>query len=102
MEHPALGYGLFVVGVVLALLALLIVGLNYNAIYLNRRNRQRGIDKHSSMIFLLPQILAAPAYMIFQHFPAHPAAGWIALGIALADPSIWTIVALPLWLLFRR
>jgi hypothetical protein len=94
MEDSTLALGLFVVGIVLALLAIFVVGLNYSILYINHRNRKRGNDRHISMIFLVPQILLILARMLFQHFPVYPVSGWLLLCIALLDPGIWSVAKL--------
>lgn len=102
MENSTLGYGMFFVGCIFALLASFIVALNYRTLYENRQNKKRGIAKHISMIFLVPQILLTLSGTIFQNFPIYPVSGWLLLAIALSDPGIWLIVALPVAMRFRK
>lgn len=95
MENSTLALGLFVVGIVVALLAIFVVGLNYSILYLNHRNRKRGDDRHISMIFLVPEILLVLAGAIFRHFPVYSVSGWLLLCVALLDPGIWSVARLP-------
>ena len=96
MTNSVLDYALFGVGGLLALFSLCLVGFNYSTLYINRRNRQRGNDKHRSMIFLAPQILLFLAGEILNYFPVYPVPGWLLLCIALADPGIWFVISWPL------
>lgn len=102
MENSTLALGLFVVGIVVALLAIFVVGLNYSILYLNHRNEKRGNNRHISMIFLVPQILLILAGVIFRHFPVYPISGWLLLCAALLDPSIWSVARLPFMLRSKK
>lgn len=93
---------LFFVGCLFALSALIIVVLNYGALYISHRNRKRGVAHRPSMIFLVPQILLVLAQVIFQNAPVYPVSGWLLLGIALSDPGIWLLVALPVVMRLRK
>ncbi len=102
MDRPALVYGLLAIGALLVVLALVVIVLNYTVVYSYFRNKRLGIEKHSSMIFVLPEVLLLLAYAVFRHLPHASLSGWVLLGIALLDPGIWTILALPLSLLRRK
>jgi hypothetical protein len=102
MEDSVFGYALFVVGCLFALLALIIVVLNYSALYTSHRNKKRGIGHRPSMIFLVPQILLILANIIFQSVPVYPVSGWLLLGIALSDPGIWLLIALPVVMRLKK
>src|SRR5512135_2081482 len=100
--NGAIGYGMFIAGCLLVLLSIIIIVLNYRALYINHQNRKRGNEKFISLIFVLPQVLLVPANAIFQHFPVYPVSGWLLLCIALADPSIWFIIGLPVAIWFKK
>lgn len=97
-----LGQALFFVGCLFALSALVIVILNYGALYTSHRNKKRGIGHRPSMVFLVPQILLILANVIFQSFPVYPVSGWLLLGIALSDPGIWLLIALPVVMRLKK
>jgi hypothetical protein len=102
MENSTLGHALFFVGCLFTLFALIIVLLNYSALYIRHRNKERGIEHRPSMIFLVPQILLVLANVIFQSTPVYPVSGWLLLGIALSDPSIWLLIALPVMMRLKK
>lgn len=97
-----LNHGLFFIGILFALSALIIVVLNYSALYTSHRNKERGVGHRPSMIFLVPQILLVLAHVIFQNVPVYPVSGWLLLGIALSDPGIWLLVALPVVMRLKK
>lgn len=97
-----LDHVLFLIGCLFALSAVIIVVLNYSTLYTSHRNKKRGIGHHPSMIFLVPQILLVLANVIFQNIPVYPVSGWLLLGIALSDPGIWLLIALPVLMRLKK
>lgn len=102
MDRPAVVYSLLAVGALLVVLALIVIFLNYTVVFAYFRNKRQGITKHSSMIFVLPQVLLLLAYAALRHLPHASLSGWALLSIALLDPGIWTILSLPIFLLRRK
>lgn len=90
-----------VTSVVLLIAAAYVVVVNWASVYLSYRNLRLGIQKHHSMTPLLSQVFVVLAWLIHQPnamswFPVH---GFLL--VALADPSLWSLLWLPV-LLIRR
>lgn len=90
------------VSVLLATFSAYVVTFNYGAIIVSSRNKRRGIDRHISMGYVLPQICLLLAHFISSFAPDRFIPPWLLLAIALADPSLWCLAALPIFLLCRR
>jgi ABC-type Fe3+ transport system permease subunit len=88
--------------VLLAAFGAYIVVLNFGAIVVNRRNKHRGIDRHVSMGYVLPQLCLLLAYVASCFATTRILPGWLLLAIGIADPSLWCLAALPIVLLLNR
>ena len=90
------------VAIVCLAVGVLIVALNWTCAYLSLRNRAHGIDKHHSTSPLVAQLVLLVGFAIGSRFAPDVSPGWVFLGVALADISLWQIIYLPIFLLFRR
>ena len=82
--------------------ALFVVGMNWSCVFLNFRNRRRGIDKHHSMVPVVAQVLLVIAAQCsrLEQSPWLPTLAFWILG--LADISLWMLASLPFVLLYRK
>ena len=91
-----------VVAVLLAVLAVLLCCANAGALVVSTRNARRGVPRHVSMIYVIPQLLVLFAFLLSRLAPDPWLPAALLLGIALADASLWCLFLLPIFLLRRR
>jgi hypothetical protein len=86
---------------VLALLAaaLYVVIANWACAYLSLRNSRLGIDKHYSMVPIVPQLLVGIAWLLYDPKVTSWLPGLVFLFIAIADLSLWSLLWLPVVLI---
>ncbi len=59
---------------------------------MNARRKARGEQGHVSMIFLVPQIFLATAYLLVHKYEYFQNTGWIFLLAGVLDASIMALV----------
>ena len=83
-----------ILAIVLLLFAAFVVVMNWIAVGVSIRNKNRGINKHSSMVPLMSVLAAIAAYFIYPYGHAE----WMFI-IPLIDLSNWSLLWFPFHLL---
>ena len=89
-----------VVYVVLAL-AICVVVLNWGCVIASIRMRRQGLPRHVSTVPLVAQVLVGLALFLSMD-NAVGVPNWVYGCIALADPALYSLLYLPIFLLRRR
>jgi hypothetical protein len=85
-----------VIAFVLAALAALLAVSNALSLFVSLRNQRRGVPRHVSMVYLVPQILVLLAYGLTRRVEQPWITDRVLLGIALFDISFWCLLAMPI------
>ena len=90
-----------VVAMLLLFLAAALGCVNWYAFFASWRNWRAGIQKHYSSVHLVPQLLAAAAYLLASRVGLSwpPPVGFLM--VALLDVSLWQVVTWPVVSLYR-
>ncbi len=97
-----MNFALNSLAVLLATFGAFMVSCNYGAVIVSTRNRRRGIDHHSSMVSVVPQLCLLLAYAVSCAAPSKLIPSWLLLAVGLADLSFWGIASLPILFLSGR
>ena len=87
--------------VVLLLIGACLALLNWTALYVSYRNRQRGIDRYVSGTPGVPQIAVLLSAAVAHWVQVIHVPSWVFWLIALADTTTFMILGLPAFLLRR-
>ena len=80
-----------VIGCAILLVAAYCVVFNWIAVFVNARRRARGEQSHISMIFLVPQLFLATAYLLVHQSDFFQHTGWVFLLAGTLDASVLAI-----------
>lgn len=86
-----------IIAIALLILAAFVVLMNWIAVAISTRNKNRVINKHSSMVPLMSAMLTIAAYFMYPYRPAD----WMFV-IPLVDLSNWSLLWLPFYLVKER
>lgn len=73
------------------LVAACCIVFNWVAVFVNTRHRARGEQSHVSMIFLVPQLFLATAYLLVHKSVYFQHSAWIFLLAGVLDPSVLAV-----------
>jgi len=91
-----------IVAVSLLALAISVVLANGLSVYVNARNRRRGIERHVSGIPLVAQVLVVLAAMALGVAAGPWLPSWLLWAVALSDAALWRLVGMLLLRARRR
>ena len=100
MVLPAVGYlralhamelATLIAGIAMLLVAAYCIVFNWVSVVVNARRRARQENSHVSMIFLVPQLFLATAYLLLHNVEPFQHAGWGFLVAGVLDASLLAI-----------